>query len=69
MVEKCQPICKHTAMDPFQIRMDFLDLLRRLNASQQSIRTIVSFALRYAMQSADDIWDCVMTECSRVRDG
>ena len=53
-------------MDPFQVRMDFLELLRRLNASQQSMRKVVSFALHYAFSSADDIWDCVMTECARV---
>lgn len=54
-------------MDPFQVRMEFLDLLKRLNASQQSIRKVVGFALRYASKCPDDIWDCVMTECAKVR--
>lgn len=53
-------------MDPFQVRMEFLELLKRLNASQQSIRKIVLFALRYAVRSSDDIWDCVMIECARA---
>ena len=53
-------------MDPFQVRLDFLELLKRLNASQQSIQKIVAFALRHATRSADDIWDCIMTECARV---
>jgi hypothetical protein len=55
-------------MDPFQIRMEFLDLLKRLNASQHSIRKTVSFALKYATKCPDDIWDCIMTECSKVSD-
>ena len=48
------------------MRLDFLELLKRLNASQQSIQKIVAFALRHATRSADDIWDCIMTECARV---
>lgn len=53
-------------MDPFQIRMEFLELLKRLNASEQSIRKTVAYALRYATRCPDDIWDCVMTECSKA---
>lgn len=53
-------------MDPFQIRMEFLALLKRLNASEDSIRKIVAFALRYATRCADDLWDCVMTECAKA---
>ncbi|WFD29755.1 hypothetical protein MSPP1_000767 [Malassezia sp. CBS 17886] len=52
-------------MDPFQVRMDFLALLKRLNASQQSIHKIVAFALQYAKTCADDIWDCIMAECEK----
>ncbi|KOS13134.1 hypothetical protein Malapachy_1534 [Malassezia pachydermatis] len=53
-------------MDAFQIRMEFLELLKHLNASQQSIRKIVSFALKYANKCPDDIWDCIVTECSKA---
>ena len=56
----------HPKMDAFQVRMEFLDLLKRLNASQQSIRKTAAFALRYANKCADNIWDCIMTECSKV---
>lgn len=52
-------------MDPFQVRMEFLGLLKRLNASQQSIQKIVTYALRYAHKCADNIWDCIMTECAK----
>lgn len=53
-------------MDPFQVRMEFLELLKRLNASEQSIRNIVAFALQYATRCPDDIWACVMTECRKA---
>lgn len=53
-------------MDPFQVRMEFLELLKRLNASEQSIRNIVVFALQYATRCPDDIWACVMTECRKA---
>lgn len=56
-------------MDPFQVRMEFLGLLKCLNASQQSIQKIVAFALRYSHKCADNIWDCIMTECAKVCDG
>lgn len=46
--------------------MEFLELLKRLNASEQSIRKTVAFALQYATRCPDDIWDCVMTECAKA---
>ncbi|WFC98110.1 hypothetical protein MYAM1_000833 [Malassezia yamatoensis] len=53
-------------MDPFEVRMEYLELLKRLNASEQSIRRTVDFALKYAARCPDDIWDCVMTECAKA---
>lgn len=53
-------------MDPFQIRLECLQLVRRLTASQQSIMKVVDFAVRYAAVAAEDIWDCLLTECGKV---
>ncbi|PKI83268.1 hypothetical protein MVES_002837 [Malassezia vespertilionis] len=53
-------------MDPFQIRMEFLALVKTLNASEHSIQKTIAFALQYAHKCADDIWDCVMTECFKA---
>lgn len=53
-------------MDPFQIRLECVALLRRLNASQQSIAKVVDYAIRHAPAAADDIWDCIISECSKT---
>ena len=52
--------------DPFAIRLDFVNALRKLNASQSSINKLLSLAIRNAPASADDIWSCVMQECQKV---
>ncbi|CAO1620084.1 unnamed protein product [Parajaminaea phylloscopi] len=52
--------------DAFQVRLDFTSLLRRLNASQQSILKVLLFADRHAARSASDIWDCIVSECSKA---
>lgn len=54
-------------MDAFQIRLDFLSLLKRLNASQQSIQKVLSFADRHVGRAGSDIWDCILAECAKVR--
>jgi CTD kinase subunit gamma len=53
-------------MDPFQIRLECVALLRRLTASQQSISKVVDYAIRYATTASDDIWDCIVSECSKT---
>ncbi|PWN92467.1 hypothetical protein FA10DRAFT_300950 [Acaromyces ingoldii] len=53
-------------MDPFQIRLECLSLVRRLSASQQSIQKVVDFAMRHASSAADDVWDCLVSECARA---
>lgn len=55
-------------MDPFQIRLDFLSLLRRLTASQQSIAKLVAFASVHAPKARNDIWDCIVSETAKVRE-
>ncbi|TBU26534.1 CTD kinase subunit gamma CTK3-domain-containing protein [Dichomitus squalens] len=52
-------------MDPFEVRMQFLALLRRLDASQQSIKKIVGFALKYFSSCGEDLWDCIVEECQK----
>ncbi|TFK68468.1 hypothetical protein BDN72DRAFT_888543 [Pluteus cervinus] len=50
-------------MDPFEVRMHALGLLKRLNASQQSIQKLVTFAVRNFTQCGEDIWTCIVEEC------
>ncbi|KAI0319262.1 CTD kinase subunit gamma CTK3-domain-containing protein [Amylostereum chailletii] len=50
-------------MDPFEVRMQFLALLRKLNAS--SIQKVVAFALKYYPHCGEDLWDCVLEECQK----
>ncbi|KAF8726188.1 hypothetical protein AX14_007957 [Amanita brunnescens Koide BX004] len=52
-------------MDPFEVRMQFLNLLRKLNASQQSIQKVVGFAVKYFPPCGEDLWDCVVEECQK----
>ncbi|KZV99395.1 hypothetical protein EXIGLDRAFT_712212 [Exidia glandulosa HHB12029] len=52
-------------MDPFEVRMQFLGLLRKLDAKQQSIQKVVSFALKHFDRCGEDLWDCVIEECTR----
>ncbi|KAI5120164.1 hypothetical protein M0805_008431 [Coniferiporia weirii] len=52
-------------MDPFEVRMQFLTLLRRLNASQQSIQKVVAYALKYFSRCGEDLWDCLVEECQK----
>lgn len=52
-------------MDPFEVRMQFLALLRRLNASQQSIQKVVGYALKYFAKCGEDLWDCIVEECQK----
>ncbi|KAH7909657.1 CTD kinase subunit gamma CTK3-domain-containing protein [Hygrophoropsis aurantiaca] len=52
-------------MDPFEVRMQFLSLLRKLNATQQSIQKVVSYALKYFSRCGEDLWDCIVEECQK----
>ncbi|EGO00520.1 hypothetical protein SERLA73DRAFT_104838 [Serpula lacrymans var. lacrymans S7.3] len=52
-------------MDPFEVRMHFLSLLRKLNASQQSIQKVVGYALKYFSRCGEDLWDCIVEECQK----
>ncbi|KAF8957356.1 CTD kinase subunit gamma CTK3-domain-containing protein [Flammula alnicola] len=52
-------------MDPFEVRMQFIEILRRLNASQQSIQKVVSFAIKHFPPCGEDIWDCIIEETQK----
>ncbi|KZT04837.1 uncharacterized protein LAESUDRAFT_657250 [Laetiporus sulphureus 93-53] len=52
-------------MDPFEVRLQFLSLLRKLNASQQSIQKVVGYALKYFSGCGEDLWDCIVEECQK----
>ncbi|KDR69879.1 hypothetical protein GALMADRAFT_76955 [Galerina marginata CBS 339.88] len=52
-------------MDPFEVRMQFIDILRKLNASQQSIQKLVSFAVKHFPPCGEDIWDCIIEETQK----
>ncbi|KIO30038.1 hypothetical protein M407DRAFT_69697 [Tulasnella calospora MUT 4182] len=52
-------------MDMFDIRMSFLNSLRRLNATQSSIQRVVGFAIKHFARCGEDLWDCVLEECQK----
>ena len=54
------------SFDPFETRLHFLQLVRRLNASQASIHKVVSFAIKYGSRCGEDFWECVVEEASKV---
>ena len=58
----------HSAMslDPFEVRLQFLQLLRKLNASQASIHKVVSFAVKYGSRCSEDLWECIIEECGKA---
>ena len=52
-------------MDGFQIRLELLHLLKYLNASQQSIQKVLTFAMKHASK-AEDVWSCIVSQCEKV---
>ncbi|EPT04374.1 hypothetical protein FOMPIDRAFT_1058161 [Fomitopsis schrenkii] len=52
-------------MDPFEVRLQFISLVKKLNASQQSIQKIVGYALKFFASCGEDLWDCVVEECQK----
>ncbi|TEB38058.1 hypothetical protein FA13DRAFT_1681452 [Coprinellus micaceus] len=49
-------------MDPFEVRLQLLELMKRLTASQQSIQRVVGFAIKYFPNCGEDIWECIMDD-------
>jgi CTD kinase subunit gamma len=54
------------SFDAFEARLQFLQLLRKLNASAQSIQKVVGFAVKYGAKCGEDLWEVVMDECEKV---
>ncbi|KAG8898284.1 hypothetical protein FRB99_007544, partial [Tulasnella sp. 403] len=52
-------------MDPFEVRMQFLSSLRKLNATQAAIQRAVTFAIKHFAKCGEDLWDCVLEECQK----
>ncbi|WWC69867.1 uncharacterized protein I206_103810 [Kwoniella pini CBS 10737] len=53
------------AFDPFEARMQFLNLIRKLNASQQSIQKVVGYAIKYGSKCGEDLWECIIEQCGK----
>jgi CTD kinase subunit gamma len=53
-------------MDAFEKRIQFIEILKRLTSSQQSIAKVVQFAVRNAPRCGDDLWDCLIEECDKA---
>lgn len=45
--------------------MQFLQLLRKLNASSQSIQKVISFALKNGPRAGEDLWEVALEECAK----
>lgn len=54
------------SFDPFETRLHFLQLLRKLNASQLSIQKVVGYAVKYGSRCGEDLWECITEECAKV---
>ncbi|KIR56803.1 CTD kinase subunit gamma [Cryptococcus gattii Ru294] len=54
-----------SSFDPFETRIQFISLLRKLNASQQSIQKVTSFAINYGSRCGEDLWECVIEQCNK----
>lgn len=54
------------SLDAFEARLQFIKLLKTLNASQASIVKVVSFAIKYGPRCGEDLWTCVVDEVDKV---
>ncbi|KAF7726522.1 hypothetical protein EC973_008653 [Apophysomyces ossiformis] len=51
--------------DPFECRLNFLALLNKLNASQQSIYKVANYAMRHR-RLAEDLYSCLIDELDKA---
>ncbi|ORY98565.1 CTD kinase subunit gamma CTK3-domain-containing protein [Syncephalastrum racemosum] len=54
-----------TDSDPFECRLTFLSLLEKLNASQQSIHKVATYAVRHR-QLSEDLYSCLLEELEQA---
>ncbi|CAO3684774.1 unnamed protein product [Rhizopus stolonifer] len=52
-------------LDPFECRLTFLSLLQKLNASQQSIHKVATYAMRHRKLS-EDLYSCLIEELEQA---
>ena len=52
--------------DPFECRLTFLALLKKVNASQQSIHKVAIYAMRHRNLS-EDLYNCLIEQLEQVR--
>ncbi|SNX81775.1 uncharacterized protein MEPE_00480 [Melanopsichium pennsylvanicum] len=50
-------------MDPFQARLQFIQLLKRLNASLPTIQAALNHLVTHAPALHADLWSCIIDEC------
>ena len=53
-------------MDPFECRLNFIALLEKLNASQQSIHKVAHYAVRHC-NLAEDLYSCLLEQLDKVK--
>ncbi|KAI9484321.1 CTD kinase subunit gamma CTK3-domain-containing protein [Zychaea mexicana] len=51
--------------DPFECRLNFLSLLEKLNASQQSIQKVANYAVRHR-NLAEDLYSCLLEQLDKA---
>ncbi|KAK4686632.1 CTD kinase subunit gamma, partial [Tremellales sp. Uapishka_1] len=54
------------SIDPFEARLQFLQLLRKLGASRLSIDKAVAFAVKHGSKCGEDLWECILDESAKV---
>lgn len=52
--------------DPFECRLTFLALLKKVSASQQSIHKVAIYAMRHK-NLCEDLYNCLIEELEQVR--
>lgn len=52
--------------DPFECRLQFISLLSKVSASQQSIHKVAIYAMRHKKLS-EDLYSCLIEELERVK--
>ncbi|TYJ53026.1 hypothetical protein B9479_006356 [Cryptococcus floricola] len=53
------------SFDPFETRIRFLQILKTLNASQQSIHKGTAFAIKYGSRCGEDLWECIIEQTGK----
>lgn len=53
-------------MDGFQVRLQLVNILRKLSSSQNSIQSTVRFLLKHKDKHGEDLWDCLVEEAEKV---